>query len=125
VIGAALYGREFGDVKPARDGLYQPYGKYVGEIPWPKLKADFIGKHGFVRHWDAQADAPWLWNAKTHTFISYDDPESIAAKAAFVKARHLGGITYWEQTLDPTDELLDAIHHGLDQARSSTVGLRD
>lgn len=114
VIGAAFYAREFGGVDPARDGLYQPYKKYVGEIPWPKLKADFIGKQGFVRHWDARADAPWLWNAATRTFISYDDPQSIAAKAAFVKAQHLGGIMYWEQSLDPSDELLDAIRHGLD-----------
>jgi len=113
VIGAAFYARVFGGVDPAHDGLYQPYRKFVGEIPWPKLKADFIGKQGFVRHWDAQADAAWLWNAQTHTFVTYDDPESIAAKAAFVKAKHLGGIMYWEQSLDPTDELLDAIHRGL------------
>jgi chitinase len=109
VIGAAFYGREFGDVDPGHAGLYRSYAKYIGEIPWPKLKADFIDKHGFVRHWDAQAQAPWLWNAKTHSFVSYDDPHSIAAKAAFVKAHHLGGIMYWEQELDPTGELLDAI----------------
>ena len=113
VIGAAFYGREFGGVNPAHDGLYQPYAKYIGEIPWPKLAADFINRNGFVRHWDAQADAAWLWNAKTRTFISYDDPASIAAKAAFVKAHHLGGIMYWEQSLDPTDTLLDAIAQGL------------
>jgi chitinase len=113
VIGAAFYGREFGGVEPAHDGLYQPYGKYIGEIPWPRLKADFIGKQDFVRHWDARADAAWLWNARTRTFIGYDDPASIAAKAAYVKAHHLGGIMYWEQTLDPTDELLDAVWHGL------------
>ncbi|MGH8214262.1 MAG: glycoside hydrolase family 18 protein [Rhodanobacteraceae bacterium] len=113
VIGAAFYGREFGEVEPAHDGLYQSYGKYIGEIPWPKLKADFIDKHGFTRHWDPIAQAPWLWNGQARTFISYDDPGSIAAKAAFVKAKHLGGIMYWEQRLDPTDELLDAIHRGL------------
>ncbi|HEX5487998.1 MAG TPA: glycoside hydrolase family 18 protein [Rhodanobacteraceae bacterium] len=113
VIGAAFYGREFGDVNPAHDGLYRPYKKYVDEIPWPKLKAGFIGKHGFVRHWDAKADAPWLWNTSTRTFITYDDPESIAAKAAFVKAHHLGGVMYWEQSLDPNGELLDAIWRGL------------
>jgi chitinase len=113
VIGAAFYGREFGDVETAHDGLYQPYGKYIGEIPWPRLKADFIGKQGFVRHWDARADAAWLWNARTRTFITYDDPASIAAKAAYVKAHHLGGIMYWEQSLDPADELLDAIWRGL------------
>lgn len=113
VIGAAFYARVFGGVDPAHDGLYQPYKKFAGEIPWPKLKADFIGKQGFVRHWDTQADAAWLWNAQTHTFVTYDDPESIAAKAAFVKAHHLGGIMYWEQSLDPADELLDAIWRGL------------
>jgi chitinase len=113
VIGVALYGREFGDVNPAHDGLYQPYGKYIGEIPWPKLKTDFIDKNGFVRHWDPHADAAWLWNPQTRIFISYDDPESIAAKTAFVKALRLGGIMYWEQSLDPADDLLDAIRHGL------------
>lgn len=113
VIGAAFYGREFGTVEPGHGGLYQRYGKYIGEIPWPVLKADFIDRRGFVRQWDAAADAPWLWNARTRTFISYDDPESIAAKAAFVKAHDLGGIMYWEQGLDPTGELLDAIWRGL------------
>ena len=114
VIGAAFYGREFGDVSPAHDGLYQPYKKYIGEIPWPRLKSDFINRNGFVRHWDPRADAAWLWNPQTRTFITYEDPASIAAKAAFVKAHHLGGIMYWEQSLDPTGELLDAIRHGLD-----------
>lgn len=113
VIGVAFYGREFDGVNPADAGLYQPYEKFIRMIPWPNLKTDFIGKAGFVRHWDAQAEAPWLWNPHTRTFITYDDPESIAAKAAFVKAQHLGGIMYWEQSLDPTDELLDAIWHGL------------
>lgn len=113
VIGAAFYGREFADVQPAHDGLYQRYGHFAGTRPWPELEADYIGRHGYVRHWDARAQAPWLWNAKTRSFISYDDPESIAAKAAFVKARHLGGIMYWEQSLDPGDALLDAIWRGL------------
>ncbi|HEX7325081.1 MAG TPA: glycoside hydrolase family 18 protein [Rhodanobacteraceae bacterium] len=113
VIGAAFYGREFGDVEPAHDGLYQRYGQFIAFVPWWKLKADFIGKHGFARHWDASADAPWLWNAAQHVFISYDDPQSIAAKAAFVKAHHLGGMMYWEQTLDPRDELLDAMYRDL------------
>jgi len=113
VIGAAFYGREFADVKPAHHGLYQPYGHFAGMRPWPELVADYIGKNGYVRYWDTAAKAPWLWNAKTRSFISYDDPRSIAAKAAFVKAHHLGGIMYWEQSLDPGDTLLDAIWRDL------------
>lgn len=113
VLGAAFYGREFADVSPANDGLYQPYGHYQGEHPWPQLKSDFIDRNGFVRHWDAQAQAPYLWNATTREFISYDDPQSLAAKAAYVKTMHLGGIMYWEQGEDPQGELLDAIWRGL------------
>ena len=113
VIGAAFYGREFGGVNPAHAGLYQPYKTFIAFVPWAKLKADFIDKHGFTRHWDGHAQAAWLWSPATRTFISYDDPEALAAKAAFVKANHLGGIMYWEQTLDPDDELLDAIWRGL------------
>ena len=109
LIGAAFYGREFADVQPAHDGLYQTYGHYQGEHPWPQLKADFINRNGYVRHWDTVGQAPYLWNATTRRFISYDDPQSIAAKADYVKSRHLGGIMYWEQGEDPQGELLDAV----------------
>jgi chitinase len=113
VIGAAFYGREFADVAPDHQGLYQRYGRYQGELPWPQLRKDYIGKNGYVRHWDPAAQAPWLWNAHTRRFISYDDPQSIAAKAAYVRALHLGGIMYWEQSLDPGGELLNAVWHAL------------
>jgi chitinase len=113
VIGAAFYGRDFADVQTDHQGLYQHYGRYQGEHPWPELKRDYIDKGGYVRYWDAQAQAPWLWNAEARRFISYDDPQSIAAKAAYVKAMHLGGIMYWEQSLDPSGELLEAIRRGL------------
>ena len=113
LLGAAFYGREFGDVQASHDGLYQTYGRYRGEHPWPQLKRDYIGRAGFVRHWDAKARAAWLWNPRTRTFISYDDPRSIAAKAAYVKEHGLGGIMYWEQSHDPDGELVDAIWEGL------------
>jgi chitinase len=113
LIGAAFYGREFAGVQPAHDGLYQHYGHYQGEIPWPQLDQNYIGKNGYVRHWDAAAQAPWLWNAQLRRFISYDDTQSLAAKTAYVKARHLGGIMYWEQSLDPGGELLEALWRGL------------
>jgi chitinase len=113
VIGVAFYGREFADVQPAHDGLYQAYGHYLGGHSWPQLKADFINRDGYVRYWDEAARAPYLWNAATHRFISYDAPQSIAAKAAYVKSRQLGGIMYWEQGQDPQGELLDAVWRGL------------
>lgn len=113
LIGAAFYGREFAGVEPDAHGLHQRYAHYQGEHPWPQLKADFINKQGYVRYWDDAAQAPWLWNATTRHFITYDDPQSLTAKAAWVKAQGLGGIMYWQQEQDPQGELLDALWRGL------------
>lgn len=113
LIGVAFYSLEFADVPPAHDGLYQAYGHFQSRYPWPQLKADFINRSGYIRYWDEVAQAPYLWNETTHRFISYDDPQSIAAKATYVKSHHLGGIMYWDQSEDPQGELLDAIWHGL------------
>jgi chitinase len=113
VPGVAFYGREFADVQPEHHGLFQRFGHFQAMIAWPQLKADYIGRHGYVRYWDAKAEAPYLWNARTRSFISYDDPQSIAAKAAYVKAQHLGGLMYWEQDNDPDGELLKAMWQGL------------
>lgn len=113
VVGVPFYARVFADVNDANHGLDQRYGRYDGEHPWPELQRDFIGHNGFERHWDAAAQEPYLWNAATRTFVSYDDPQSLKLKAAFVRARRLGGIMYWEQSQDPHGELLGVLAAGL------------
>jgi len=112
-LGVAFYGRAFTGVDPAHDGLQQKYAKYDGSPSWRELVDSYIDKNGYVRHWDAKAQAPFLWNAGTHTFVTYEDPQSLRAKAAFVKAKGLGGVMYWEQSLDRNDELLDVLDQSL------------
>jgi chitinase len=112
-LGAALYGRAFTGVDPAHDGLQQKYARYVGDPSWRELVADYIDKNGYVRHWDAKSQAPYLWNAKAHTFVSYEDPESLRAKTAYIKAKGLGGVMYWEHSLDRNEELLDVLVQSL------------
>ncbi|WP_018971426.1 glycoside hydrolase family 18 protein [Rudaea cellulosilytica] len=113
VIGAAFYGREFAEVDPAHDGLYQHYGHFVAYRGWKVLGSDYIDKNGYQRRWDAEAQAPFLWNEKTQHFVSYEDPQALKAKIAFVRSNHLGGIMYWEQDEDPKGELLDVLWNGL------------
>jgi chitinase len=113
VLGAAFYGRAFGGVNPLHDGLNQPYEKFVGAYPYAELAETRIGRDGFVRKWDALAQAPFLWNAATRTFISYEDPQSLAAKARYVRKLRLGGIMFWELSQDSRGALLDAIVNGL------------
>jgi len=113
VLGAAFYGRAFGDVNPLHHGLNQPYGKFIDAFPYSVLVDTRIDRDGFVRKWDKVARAPFLWNATTRTFISYEDPQSLAAKARYVRKHKLGGLMFWELSQDRDDQLLDAIVKGL------------
>jgi len=113
VVGAAFFGKSWTGVRPEQGGIRQPWEKYGTEIAYSALLSDFVGQHDFVRRWDGEAKAPSLWGPSSRTFVSYDDPESLRAKAAFVRSRGLGGIMYWEHSHDPDEILLDAIVEGL------------
>jgi chitinase len=113
VLGVAFYGRGFAGVTPSHDGVNQPYERFEAAHPYSELVAKFIDRGGFEREWDAKAQAPFLWNAQTHAFITYDDPQSIAIKAEYVREHRLGGVMFWELSQDSGGELVDAIVKGL------------
>jgi chitinase len=50
----------------------------------------------YVRHWDANAQVPWLYDSTSGTWISYDDPQSVAAKVRYVREHGLSGVVIWE-----------------------------
>ncbi len=113
VVGVAFYGRGFTGVTPVHNGINQPYQRFEGEHSYAELVERLIGKQGFVRYWDAGAHAAYLWNAGSRTFISYEDPQAIEAKARYVIQHHLGGVMFWELSEDRNTELLDTIVQGL------------
>lgn len=39
---------------------------------------------------------PWLYDAASGLWITYDDPESVRAKVDYVRAHRLGGVVIWE-----------------------------
>lgn len=111
-IGAAFYGRKFVRVATDNDGLHQPYGEHAAFLSWRELQAGYIDRNGFNRHWDARAQAPTLWNPAQASFITYEDPQSLRAKAWYVRSRGLGGVMYWEHRQDD-GSLLQALREGL------------
>jgi chitinase len=113
VLGVAFYGRGFAGVQPLHDGVNQPYERFEAAHPYAELVEKFIDRGGFVRKWDGAAQAPYLWNAQTRAFITYDDPQSISAKARYVRTHRLGGMMFWELSQDSRGALLDAIVSGL------------
>lgn len=113
VLGVPFYGRAWGDV--AGNGPYQP-----GKPVQPRLDTSPIGVdkllaegNGWARHWDAIAQAPFLWNPTQRIFVSLDDVESLALKARYVREQGLGGVMFWEYYADPSGRLLDALHRAL------------
>ena len=114
VLGVAFYGRGFAGVRPEHHGLNQPYERFEAAHPYAELVQKFIGRDGFVREWDERAQAPFLWNAQTRAFITYDDAQSIAIKAQYVRKHRLGGVMFWELSQDSNGQLLDAIRNGLE-----------
>ena len=69
--------------------------------------------HGFTRYWDATSDAPYLYNADKKIFVSYEDPESIAAKGGYVLKHKLGGVMFWSYEADANGALLGAVDAAL------------
>ena len=106
LMGAAFYSRKWENISDRNHGLLQiaktgggygpNYSGGLGELAQ--------GQDGFVRYWDDEAKAPWLFDGST--FLSYDDEESLRCKVDYVKREGYGGIFYWEHACDPSGKLL-------------------
>jgi chitinase len=81
----------------------------------------FLKSPGFVRYWDDVAKVPWLYNAGTKEWISYDDPESVRLKGEYIAAQNLAGAMFWELSQDD-GPLLDALRAGL-QSTGAPAGV--
>ena len=111
-MGAGFYSRMWKDVKDVNHGFLQLTQRGGGYGPsFAELAAGYIDKNGFVRYWDDEAKAPWLFDGST--FISYDDEESLRYKARYVVDHGYAGLFYWEHGCDPSGTLLGVCYEGL------------
>jgi chitinase len=115
VLGVPFYGKGWTNVAATKNGLFQSGTSArnlhldYGNIESTLLKPG----SGYVRYFDYSSDSPYLYNATTRTWVDYEDAESLAHKALYVRDYRLGGMMFWEYTGDPNNVLLDAIHAGL------------
>ncbi|HLO03187.1 MAG TPA: glycosyl hydrolase family 18 protein [Symbiobacteriaceae bacterium] len=111
VLGVPFYGYEFRQTKGSNNGLFQPYTGPGISRPYGVVEKDLLGKWGFERHWHAKSQVPYLWNGAS--FVSYDDPQSMALKAGYVKQKGLAGAMIWEISQDPSEALLQQLYSEL------------
>jgi chitinase len=113
VLGVPFYGRAWADVSKTNHGLFQP-GKKADVLADYNNIAGTLLNQGYVRYWDADSSAPYLYNTTARTFISYEDPGSIRLKCQYVLTHRLGGVMFWDYSGDTADHaLLNAINQGL------------
>ncbi|EKO3398323.1 chitinase [Vibrio fluvialis] len=133
VLGTAMYGRGWDGVMPS--SLTDPTdpmtgvgnGKLTGStaqgvweagvIDYKGIKANMLGAdntgiNGFEYGYDAQAEAPWVWNRTSGQLITFDDDRSVKAKGAYARSLGLAGLFSWEIDADNGD-ILNAMHEGL------------
>lgn len=101
LVGVPFYGKAYGQVPNVNGGLFQPgkrnpSGWKSGDGDWRVLARTRLKDPRYVRHWEPGARVPWLYDSTSGTWVSYDDPESVAAKASYVRERGLGGVVIWE-----------------------------
>ncbi len=105
-IGIPFYGRGWSKVPADNHGLYQstggqPLGTYMyGVYDYWDIASRYVYQQGYVRYWDDEAKAPWLYNATEQTFITYDDPQSVGIKADYIRENELGGAMVWDLSND-------------------------
>jgi chitinase len=121
VLGAPFYGHLWHDVADVEHGLFQP-GKAGpnGYVAYSAIKDTMLG-HGYARYWDGSSNAPYLYSAEQRIFVSYEDPESLAAKCTYVTSHKLAGMMFWSYQNDAAGELLGAIDRGLRQPAAAAA----
>jgi GH18 family chitinase len=116
VVGVPFYGRAYGGVRGGNAGLFQPATppprEWASGLDYRQIASRNLVTQGFRRFWHPEAAVPWLHNDSLGVFISYDDAESIALKADYVRDRRLGGVMIWEIGGDD-GTLLGVIHDRL------------
>ncbi|MEV5612795.1 glycoside hydrolase family 18 protein [Streptomyces sp. NPDC052225] len=117
VVGMPFYGQGWTGVSGGGDGLGQPAtapapAKWAdGYADYKELKA-LAGSGTYTLHRDRRAGHAWLFDGTT--LWTYDDPQVLARKSRYVRAKGLGGAMFWSLDGDtPDGELVRTVDRAL------------
>jgi chitinase len=101
LVGIPFFARVYGGVPNVNAGFLQPSNKRPDDWKdsdgdWRRLSRTRLVNPRYTRHWEPSAQVPWLYDPRSGTWISYDDPESVRAKMRYVHDHELGGVVIWE-----------------------------
>lgn len=117
VVGVPFYSRGWTGVTDQNHGLFQPAtgpaaGTWEAGVEDYKVLSARLADGEIRRYWDKTAKAAWLFDGTD--FWTYDDPQVLCYKTAYIRHHELRGVMFWDLTGDTADgELITEIDKGL------------
>lgn len=105
VLGMPLYGYRYTGVRESSNGLYSPFSS-AASISYTQVVSGYLNQPGYTRWVHPEAKVPVI--SGNGVFISYEDAQSVAAKASLARERGLGGIGFWELSHDRSGALVSS-----------------
>ena len=105
VVGMAFYGKYYTNATAL--GKSATFNK---NIHYTVIAKDYLGGGDYQQLWDDVAKAPYILNAKTGEYISYDNVRSITEKCKYSKTSGIKGVMFWDYSEDTTGTLMKAIY---------------
>lgn len=118
MMGVPYYGRGWGSVEPTEivkglpglfaagsatvHGAWDDSGQFTGTNPYYVLK-EKLASGDYTRYWDSESKVPYLYDAATKEFLTYDDSESIQTKVNYINSEGFGGAIIWDLSGDTSD----------------------
>jgi chitinase len=115
LLGLPLFGRTWRGCDPRNDGEYQECSGPAkgtweeGVLDYQDIAANYLTNRAFAQHFNDAAKVPFLFDASSEQFISYDDARSFRYKVGLLKEKRLAGAMYWEISADRKGSLLGLV----------------
>lgn len=101
LVGIPFYGHAYGSVEDINHGLFQngtdkPANWKEHDGDWNVLAKTRLRNSRYVKFWESSARVPYMYDSTSGTWVTYDDPHSVAEKVQYVREHGLGGVVIWE-----------------------------
>jgi chitinase len=106
VLGVPFYGHMYTGVKGGGSGLFKTYSS-MKTVSYDQIVSTYLSSKSYKRTYATQGKTPYLFNGST--FISYEDPQSLATKAAYINSKGLAGAGIWELSENTNGSLLKTL----------------
>ncbi len=120
LLGLPFYAYQWHNVSAGdHNGLYSHGDPVRGNLNQSTAVTLLAGSPDAKLYRDPVSQAPWIYDGDN--FLTFEDPDSLRAKAAFARDRGLGGMMIWELSGDTNDsQLLRALRPTASVAETSS-----